>query len=136
MARTRMTASVTALVTAVTAASAMGVAAAPPGPSLKGLELYGECNGEVKAAWVKPRTPFLFAPLRLLDDSNRPTGKWLFPVTIYAEGEGLKARHMTPGETYTRPGKAPKKEQVTCTFYGKSPDGDVRLEITGPIRPS
>lgn len=124
----------------IVAASVVGVAvpgaAAEPNPSLKGLELYGECDGVVKSAWVKPRTPFLFAPLRLLDDQYRPTGKWLFPVTIYAEGEGLKARHMVPGATYTRPGKPPKKAQVTCSFYGKSPDGDVRLEITGPVRPS
>lgn len=134
MTQPRMSALTVIFAVSVLAATSTA-AAAPPGGSLNGLELFGECSGGVKSVVVKPRTPFLFAPLRLLDTQNKPTGKWLFPVTVYAEGEGLKARHLTPGVTYVRPGRAPKAAQVTCSLYGKTADGDIRLEIAGPILP-
>ena len=57
-------------------------------------------------------------------------------MTIVATGEGLKARHLTPGVTYTRPGRVPDKPLATCEFHGKTEDGDIHLMITGIIRPS
>lgn len=117
--------------------SASAVEAAPPDrPSLRGLVVTGGCPGQasdLKNLVVAPKTPFLFAPLRLLDPDSRPTGKWLVPYTIQVTGLGLKSRHWTPGEIYTRPGRAPR-HQVTCVFEGEThEDGAFTLHISGPI---
>lgn len=105
--------------------------------SLQGLTLVGGCPGEpsqLKNVTTTPRTPFLFFPMSLWDSSTRRfTGKWLFPYTITIAGEGLKARHLGPGEVYTRPGPAPAKVS-TCEFEGKTADGPFHVTITGPIR--
>ncbi|MCO5299115.1 MAG: hypothetical protein M9886_04100 [Candidatus Nanopelagicales bacterium] len=113
-----------------------GHAAPPDRPSLQGLVLVGGCpeqGSDLKNLAVAPKTPFLFAPLRLLDPDATPTGKWLMPYTIQVTGPGLKSRHWTPDEVYTRPGWAPRN-QVICVFEGKTEDGPFTLQISGPIR--
>jgi len=120
---------------AVVAATALipTTATAAPDQSLRGLVLTGKCPG-LKTVIVSPNTPNLFAPLRLIGGDFKPTGKWLFPYEVSVYGEGLKTRHMKPGETYTRPGRPPKN-QVTCSFEGATKeDGAFQVEITGPIR--
>lgn len=125
------------LALAVTAVAVMPPATAAQDGSLQGLVLTGDCPdqfGERTKVLVAPRTPFLFAPMRLLDTGFQPMRKWLFPYSVQVTGEGLKSRHMTPGVTYTRPGRPPK-DQVTCTFVGAiKPDGEFQVTITGPIR--
>jgi hypothetical protein len=132
MSRSRRLAVGAAAAVVVTALVPTGVSAAPD-QSLRGLVLTGECPG-LKTVIVTPRTPFLFAPVRLIDGNFQDTGKWLFPYTVSVYGEGLKTRHMIPGETYTRPGRPPRN-QVTCWFEGATKeDGPFSVEITGPIR--
>lgn len=110
--------------------------AAPDG-SMRGLVLSGGCpdqGSELKNLIVTPQTPFLFAPLRLIDGNFQPTGKWLFPYTVLITGQGLKTRHLAPGVLYTRPGWTPAN-QVTCVFDGATKeDGSFTVQITGPIR--
>lgn len=112
------------------------VAAAQDG-TLQGLVLTGGCPGqgsELKNVVLTPRTPNMFAPVRLLDAQFQPMHEWLFPYTIEVTGEGLKSRHLTAGDTYTRPGRPPTN-QVTCVFEGATkPDGPFQVTITGPIR--
>jgi hypothetical protein len=134
---------ITRALCAVIAAAALiipasaGHAAPPDRPSLQGLVVTGGCPGQssdLKNVIVAPKTAFLFAPLRLLDPDSRPTGKWLMPYTIQVTGLGLKSRHWTPGELYTRPGRAPSN-QVICVFEGEThEDGPFTLHISGPIR--
>lgn len=136
----RLTVAAAAAVTAMAVVPQTAVAA--PDQSLQGLVLSGGCPGqssELKNLIVAPRTPFLFAPLRLLDQDFARTGKWLFPYTILITGEGLKTRHLTPGVLYTRPGWAPRT-MVTCVFAGDTKDEDTgentsfQVTITGPVR--
>ena len=138
--RRRLTVAAAAAVTAVAVIPA--VATATPDQSFQGLVLSGGCPGQagdLKNLIVAPRTPFLFAPLRLMDQDFGRTGKWLFPYTILITGEGLKTRHLTPGVLYTRPGWAPRT-MVTCVFEGATKDGDTgkdtsfQVTITGPVR--
>lgn len=125
------------VISAVTLAAMSTVApatAAPPDGSLRGLVLSGGCPPVMKSAMIAPRTPYLFAPVRLIGPDFAPTHTWLFPYSVTVTGEGLKARHLTPGVTYTRPGKAPR-EMVTCVFDGATKeDGPFTVEITGPVR--
>jgi hypothetical protein len=136
--RRRLTVAAAAAAAAATAVALVpAVAAATPDQSLQGLVLSGGCPGQagdLKNLVVAPRTPFLFAPLRLMDQDFGRTGKWLFPYTILITGEGLKTRHLTPGVLYTRPGWAPRA-MVTCVFDGATKeDGPFQVTITGPVR--
>jgi hypothetical protein len=123
--------------TAVLAAAAVLLpsAAAAPDASLSGLVLTGEATCGFKTVHVQPRTPNLFAPLQLMGEDFAPTRQWLFPYQVtVVSGEGLKARHLFPGEIHTRPGQPPK-DPVTCFFAGSTrEDGDFAVQITGTIR--
>jgi len=127
-------AAVAAAVVALTPATATATAA--DRPSLQDLVLSGSCgdSSELKNIIVTPRTPWLFMPVRIVDGGTfKPTGKWLFPYTVGVTGEGLKTRHMLPGQTYTRPGR-PLRNQVTCFFEGATKeDGAFQVQITGSI---
>lgn len=118
----------------VAAALLPSTAAAAPDGSLYGLRLAsdGDC-GTVKTASGEPRTPYLFGPVRLLDGAGTPTG-WLHPYSVtVVTGEGLKARHMAPGDTFTRPGVRPTNV-VTCGFSGEThEDGPFVIVITGTV---
>lgn len=113
-------------------------ATAAPDGSLSGLLLSGEetCGG-FKTVYGAPQTPYLFGPVQLIGEDFTPTGKWLIPyeVTVISDAEAdLKARHLIPGETYTRPGQPPTNP-VTCDFTGASKEvGSFEIQITGPIR--
>jgi len=134
MSRSRRFAIGAATATVVATALVPTTATAAPDQNLRGLKLRGEGCFGMKTVIVTPNTPFLFAPLRLINaEDPKPTGKWLFPYTVSVSGEGLKTRHMFPEDTFTRPGKPPKN-QVTCTFDGETGDGEFQVEITGPIR--
>jgi hypothetical protein len=119
----------------VAAALLPSTATAAPDSSLRGLVLSGEDTCGFKTVHALPLTPNLFGPVQLLDETMEPTGKWLFPyeVTVLS-GEGLKARHMLPGETFTRPGGLPTNA-VTCDFAGATKeDGPFEVQITGAVR--
>ena len=113
-------------------------ATAAPDGSLRGLLLSGHetCDG-FKTVYGAPQTPYLFGPVQLLGEDFTPTGKWLIPYEIRVisdEEEDLKARHLVPGETYTRPGQPPANP-VTCEFTGATKEvGSFEIRITGPIR--
>jgi hypothetical protein len=113
-------------------------ATAEPGGSLLDLPLVGEqtCDG-YKTIYGEALAPYMFAPLRLIGEDLEPTGQLLFPykVTIIGEDDdALKARHLTPGETYTRPGPQPT-DLVTCTFTGVTRElGPYEVDISGYIR--
>ena len=110
-------------------------AAAAPDGSLKGLLLSGEDTCGFKTVYVAPQAPYLFAPMRLLGEDFTPTRERLFPYEVEViSGEGLKARHLFPGEVYTRPGPLPEG-LVTCDFTGATKDeGSFSVQITGLIR--
>jgi hypothetical protein len=130
------------LAIAATAVALAGIPATAPAAqsgSLRGLVLDGKCGdtSELKNVRVAPRTPYLFAPVRLHDANFTPMRTWLFPYSVTVVGgneEGLKSRHLTPGETYTRPGKPPR-HQVTCVFDGRTKEeGDFTVTIKGALR--
>ncbi len=112
-------------------------ATAAPDGSLSGLLLSGEETCGFKTVYGAPQTPYLFGPVQLIGEDFTPTGKWLIPyeVTVISdEEEDLKARHLIPGVTYTRPGQRPTNP-VTCDFTGASKEvGSFDIQITGPIR--
>ena len=112
-------------------------ATAAPDGSLRGLVLTGEDTCGFKTVHVAPQTPYLFGPVQLIGEDLTPTGRWLFPyeVTVISDAEeDLKARHLTPGVTYTRPGQPPRNP-VTCTFTGATKEvGSFEVQITGPLR--
>ena len=125
---------VAAVVGAVILPSAANATPEPRG-SLSGLHLVGEVTCGFKTVYGEALAPYMFAPVRLIGEDFAPTGQQLFPyeVTIIS-GEGLKARHLTPGETYTRPGPQPT-DLVTCTFTGETRElGAYEVDITGYIR--
>lgn len=142
MSRSRRLTVGTAAVVAAVALIPSGASAAPDG-SWQGLVLTGQCpDGKDLPAEliVVPRTPFLVAPLRLMDvkltpsGEYTPTGKWLFPYTVLITGDPeLKTRHLTPDVPYTRPGKPPKNP-VTCVFTGVTQEKvDFTVQISGQI---
>lgn len=103
--------------------------------SLSGLRLVGEVTCGFKTVYGDAVAPYMFAPVRLIGEDFAPTGQQLFPyeVTIIS-GDGLKARHLTPGETYTRPGPEPS-DLVTCDFTGEDRElGPYQVQISGYIR--
>jgi len=67
----------------------------------------------------------------LLFDAGGALRAVLIPKKVVASGEGLKARHLLPGE-YTRGGPAPRTP-VTCDFVGTTPDGVVNLQVVGTV---
>ena len=100
-----------------------------------GLPLYGRGHLWVQDRLRGAQTPYMFGPVQLIGEDLTPTGTWLFPykVTVVI-GEGLKARHLVPGETYTRPGPQPTN-LVTCDFTGATKeDGSFEVQITGVIQ--
>ena len=112
-------------------------ATAAPDGSLRGLLLSGtETCGGYKTVYGKPQTPYLFGPVQLLGEDFMPIGRWLIPYevrVISGEEEELKARHLVPGVTYTRPGQQ-AANPVTCDFTGASKDvGSFEVQITGLI---
>ncbi len=124
-----------AVAVVVAAALVPSTATATPNGSLSGLLLNGEDTCGFKTVYGAPQTPYLFGPVQLLGEDFTPTGTWLFPseVTVVS-GEGLKARHLVPGETYTRPGVQPTNP-VTCDFTGATKDvGSFEVQITGALR--
>ena len=132
----RLTVGALAAAMALAAGVLPSAGAAPPDGSLRGLLMTGEDTCGFKNVHVAPHAPHLFAPMRLLGEDFSPTGQWLHPYQItIVSGEGLKARHMLPGDTFTRPGAAPK-DHVTCDLKGatKEKDGEFEIRITGPIR--
>ena len=70
--------------------------------------------------------------MQLIGEDLTPTGTWLFPYEVtVVSGDGLKARHLVPGETYTRPGLQPTN-LVTCDFTGATKEvGSFEVQITG-----
>ncbi len=110
-------------------------ATAAPDGSLQGLRLYGEETCGFKTVHANAWTPYRFGPVQLLDENLEPTGTWLLPYEItVVSGEGLKARHMLPGETFTRSGPEPANS-VTCDFIGETrEDGPFEIQITGTFR--
>lgn len=127
--------SVGAVAAVVAAALLPSAATAAPEGSLSGLLLTGEATCGFKTVHVAPHSPFLFAPVRLLDADFKPTGQLLFPYEVKViSGEGLKARHLVPGDTYTKPGQPPN-DPVTCDFTGATKElGSFEVQITGSIR--
>lgn len=124
-----------ALAALVAAAVLPSGATASTDGSLRGLLLSGEDTCGFKTVHVAPQAPYLFAPVRLLGEDFAPTGQWLHPyeVTVIS-GDGLKARHLVPGDVFTRPGPPPK-DPVTCDFRGATKDeGDFEIQMTGSIR--
>ena len=125
-----------ALAVVMAAALVPSTATAAPDGSLSGLRLHGEETCGFKTVYATPHTPYLFGPVRLLGEDFTPTGQVLFPyeVTVIS-GDGLKARHLVPGDTYVRPGQEPTNV-VTCYFTGSTgeEDGSFEVQITGTIR--
>ncbi len=124
-----------ALAVVVAAALLPSTATAAPEEFLSGLLLTGEDTCGFKTVHGAPRTPYLFGPVQLIGEDLTSTGTWLFPyeVTVIS-GDGLKARHLLPGTTYTRTGLQPT-DLVTCYFAGATKEvGSFELQITGPIR--
>jgi hypothetical protein len=111
-------------------------AAAPSPDRIQAVHLTSECpwaEGESKDVSTvllgsQPLTPYF-----LFDLSG---GTWtraiLMPYEVFAFGPGLKARHIVPGELYTRPGPAPE-QTLTCEFAGDTSDGFVSLTVTGAV---
>ena len=107
--------------------------AAPTDGSLQGLVLSGTCGGgDLKKIILAPRSPNLFAPIRIIGPDFEQTRMVLAPYTVQLSDEGLKSRHLGP-EVYMRPGKAPKNP-VTCELDGATKeDGPFQVTITGRV---
>ena len=109
-------------------------AAAPRPARIQTVHLTGVCpwaEGESKDVSTVLLGSRLLTPYFLFDASGTWTRAVLMPYKVVASGEGLKARHLLPGE-YTRPGRAPK-QPVTCDFAGSTPDGAVNLQVVGTV---
>ena len=110
------------------------VAAAPRPDRIQAVHLTGVCpwaEGESKDVRSVLLGSRLMTPYFLFDVRGTWTRAVLKPHTVLASGEGLKTRHLLPGE-YIRPGPAPI-QPVTCEFAGSTPDGDVDLQVTGTL---
>ena len=111
-------------------------AAAPSPDRIQAVHLTGVCpwaEGESKDVSTVLLGNRLTTPYFLFDASGTWTRAVLMPHKVIASGEGLKSRHLLPGE-YTRPDRAPT-QPVTCDFAGSTPDGDVNLQVVGtPIQ--
>ena len=110
------------------------VAAAPSPERIQAVHLTGVCpyaEGESKDVSTVLLGSRLLTPYFLFDARGTWPRAVLMPKKVVASGEGLKARHLLPGE-YTRPGPAPK-QPVTCDFVGTTSDGDVNLQVVGTV---
>jgi len=108
--------------------------AAPRPERIQTVDLTGVCpfaEGESKDVSTVLLGSRLMTPYFLFDARGRWTRAVLLPYKVIASGEGLKARHLLPGE-YTRPGRAPAKP-VTCDFAGSTADGGVNLQVVGTV---
>ncbi len=126
---------VVAAVLAAVVLPSTATATATPRESLLGLRLLGyeTCDG-FKTVYGEALAPYMFAPVRLIGEDFEPTGQLLFPYKVIVSGEGLKARHLSPGETYIAPGPEPT-DPVTCSFSGETKElGSYSVDITGSIR--
>ena len=109
------------------------VAAAPQPARIQTVHLTGVCpyaEGETKDVSTFLLGSRLLTPYFLFDVRGVPRAV-LIPKKVLASGEGLKARHLLPGE-YTRGGPAPRKP-VTCDFVGTTSDGDINLQVVGTV---
>lgn len=110
-------------------------AAATPSPGpIQTVQLSGICpfsEGQSKEVSTVLIGKHLLAPYFLFDAKGAWTGAILMPYDVLASGEGLKSRHLLPGE-YLRPGPAPK-QPITCDFAGTTPDGNVSLHVVGGV---
>lgn len=102
--------------------------------TLQGLVLTGTCDRpELKNVIIAPTGPTLFVPTRIIDSDFVTSRGLLHPYSITIAGEGLKSRHLGPGELFTKPGKAPRIP-VICTFEGATKDeGPFTVIITGSV---
>ena len=108
-------------------------AAAPSPDRIRAVHLTGVCpyaEGESKDVSSLLLGSRLLTPYFLFDASGVPRAV-LIPKKVVASGEGLKARHLLPGE-YTRGGPAPRMP-VTCDFVGTTSDGDINLQVVGTV---
>ena len=109
--------------------------AAPQPDRIQVVHLTGVCpfaEGESKDVSTVLLGSQVLAPYFLFDARGGTwTGAILMPYKVFASGEGLKARHLLPGE-YTRRGPAPA-QPLTCNFAGTTPDGAVNLEVVGTV---
>ena len=126
---------VVAAVLAAVILPSTATATAASGGSLSGLRLVGEVTCGFKTVYGDAVAPYMFAPVRLNGEDFAPTGQQLFPYELtIISGDGLKARHLTPGETYTRPGPEPT-DLVTCDFTGEDRElGPYQVQVSGYIR--
>jgi hypothetical protein len=110
-------------------------AAAAPAPArIQAVHLTGVCpfaEGESKDVTTVLLGNRLLTPYFLFDAKGRWTRAVLMPYKVLADGPGLKARHLLPGE-YTRPGLAPD-QPLTCDFTGSTSDGAVNLRVAGTL---
>jgi hypothetical protein len=107
--------------------------AAPSPDRIQAVRLTGVCpyaEGESKDVTTFLLGDRLLSPYFLLD-ARGVLRAVLIPRKVVASGEGLKARHLLPGE-YTRGGASPRKP-VTCDFAGATSDGDVNLQVAGTV---
>lgn len=108
------------------------------GETFKDLVLTGTCPGQasdLKSVVTAPKTDNVWAQLALLDGQTfEPIDKSLKPYEISVTGEGLKARHLLPGQVLSRPGRPPKNP-VTCIFDGATKEeGAFQVTITGVVK--
>ena len=107
--------------------------AAPRPERIQAVHLTGVCpyaEGESKDVSTVLLGSQLLTPYFLFDARSVPRAL-LIPKKVVASGEGLKARHLLPGE-YIRPGPAPRTP-VTCEFTGTTSDGDINLQVVGTV---
>lgn len=119
-------------------APAPAVAAASDTPSLQGLVLTGTCPkapSDLKNVIVSPQARSLWVPLRFTSgETLKPLNRWILPYEVGVAGEGLKTRHLLPGESYVRPLPIKPLKPATCVFEGRTKeDGPFTVEITGTI---
>lgn len=127
----RLLASAAAAATLVTPAAAF---AATPHANLQDLVLTGTCDRpDLKNVILSPTGPTLFVPTRIMDADFVTTRGLLHPYSVTVVGEGLKSRHLGPGEVFTKPGKAPRS-LVNCTFEGATKEeGPFTVIIAGSV---
>ena len=109
------------------------VSAAPSPGRIQAVQLTGICpyaEGESKEVSTFLLGSRLLTPYFLFD-ARGVARAVLIPKKVLASGEGLKARHLLPGE-YTQGGPAPK-QPVTCDFVGTTSDGDINLQVVGTV---
>ena len=107
--------------------------AAPQPARIQTVHLTGICpyaEGESKDVSSLLLGSQLLTPYFLFD-ARGVARAVLIPKKVLASGEGLKARHLLPGE-YTQGGPAPK-QPVTCDFVGTTSDGDINLQVLGAV---